>query len=400
MTTRLCVLLLSLFTAAGLHHDSTRTIELQSNDTNSSATETKKTGCGHIPPRPHSSETHFIDILISSDKIDRRAKLYVPSGYQPDKKYPLVMSFHDFTSTASLQSSLDDFVTLADKEGFLVVYPEGLDDVPEGWNKEPPVFYPAASWQSWNGAGSTGSPGREGPICNASAAQHDEYPCYNSCGKCADTCWWATCTDDVSFVNNLLDTLEKQLCVNTNHVYAVGNGNGGKLIYELGSHKDVAHRFEAVAAVAGLPNVGFPRHTLPKEHVPRFLGIWGEYDKVVPPLPNRIGHPDNSVSLDEFYFLTAWKTTRAWLNAHGLKWNDTTKSAVHNLQGSFGVPDCTSMSEGLPVRVANCIWQGEHAWPRFATRHIWNFLHHGAISNSKFPAPSSKPGSGLGPREP
>lgn len=61
-----------------------------------------------------------------------------------------------------------------------------------------PLGYSDNLWPSWNGGGTTGSPGGIGPTCYDPQGEFDY--CYASCGACADTCWWTTCEDSVAQV--------------------------------------------------------------------------------------------------------------------------------------------------------------------------------------------------------
>ena len=45
-----------------------------------------------------------------------------------DRPYPIAFSFHGFNSNAEQQERLSRFSVLADREGFIAVYPEGLDE--------------------------------------------------------------------------------------------------------------------------------------------------------------------------------------------------------------------------------------------------------------------------------
>lgn len=313
----------------------------------------------------------------------RKAKMFIPSGYEPNKPYPLLLSFHDFTSSADLQAALDTFIEVAEREKFLVVYPEGIEDIPSDWNKTVPMDYAGFAWKSWNAAGSTGSPGVSGHTCNVSMNK-DKYPCYVSCGVCNDSCWWTTCTDDVGFVGDLLNTLERSVCVDKKRIYGVGFGNGGKLMYELGTHAKTAKRFEALVSVAGLPNTGFPKNTPPTRDTPRFLGIWGIYDTVVPAFSNLVGSPNEAVSSENFYYLTVSSTLDIWSNAFGKSWNlyvgpmNSSMATMH----SIGMPKCMAMGHKggeRMTRLAACLWEGKHEWPHFATRYIWRFLRSGKL---------------------
>ena len=57
----------------------------------------------------------------------RNYRLHLPEGYDQNKKYPLIFSFHGLNSNAEQQEILSRFSTLADSEDFVVVYPDGLE---------------------------------------------------------------------------------------------------------------------------------------------------------------------------------------------------------------------------------------------------------------------------------
>jgi len=63
---------------------------------------------------------------------ERTYYLHVPVGLAVDKPVPLVLVFHGGGGTAlGMERYLARFSNLADKEGFLVAYPEGVD---KNWN--------------------------------------------------------------------------------------------------------------------------------------------------------------------------------------------------------------------------------------------------------------------------
>lgn len=134
---------------------------------------------------------------------ERSYLLHIPSGYDPSKRYPLVLSFHGFTSNSEDQSTLTRFGKLADSEGFIVVFPQGL---------AVPPFPPR-----WN-AGIT-------PFMEEDSA------------------------DDVGFVKALLDDLEATLCVDTYRIYANGFSNGAGFVHRLAC--ELSDRITAIGGVSG-----------------------------------------------------------------------------------------------------------------------------------------------------
>ena len=127
---------------------------------------------------------------------------------------------------AESQYAEDRLGDLLPASGWAVVYLEGEKDVPSAWLAD------GSDWRSWNGAGTTGSPGALGATCSASAAR---VPCYESCGTCTDRCWWTTCRDDVAFVASVMASLP---CAT--RFAATGFSNGAIFLYELSSRPETA----------------------------------------------------------------------------------------------------------------------------------------------------------------
>jgi len=163
---------------------------------------------------------------IVSSGIDRTANVHVPANYDPTKPTPVVLNFHGFTSNAAEEALLSGMNDKADKEGFVVVYPEGLNS-------------------SWNA----------GACCGVSAQSG---------------------VADVQFVSDLIDSLEVQICVDAKRVFATGMSNGGFLSHRLGC--ELSDRIAAIAPVAGV--LGIPQCD-PKRAVP-VMHFHGTLDPLVP----------------------------------------------------------------------------------------------------------------------
>ena len=71
--------------------------------------------------------------LVSSGG-QREYLLYVPTSYDPtnSKAVPLVIDIHGFVQWSANQAEVSQWNQLAEEEGFIVVYPSGLD-VPKRW---------------------------------------------------------------------------------------------------------------------------------------------------------------------------------------------------------------------------------------------------------------------------
>lgn len=162
---------------------------------------------------------------LAFDGAERRYLLHLPPQYDGTVRLPVVFDFHGYGSAAALQLAYSDIVPLADREGFVVVAPEGQG--------RPPRF----------------------TLLGATATE----------------------TDDVAFTVALLDDLSTRLCLEPSRVYATGMSNGGALSSVLACR--AADRFAATAAVAAL--VHLPACAEADRPVP-FLAMMGTDDPVVP----------------------------------------------------------------------------------------------------------------------
>ena len=128
----------------------------------------------------------------------RSYRVYIPPSYSDDgDPFPLVVVMHGAGGTGADTEAFTGFNDLADQENFIAVYPDGLNHV---WND-----------------------GRSGD------------PRINN-------------VDDVHFLDNLVQYMEKMLHIDANRVYAAGYSMGGMMAYRLACA--LPDRFAAVASVA------------------------------------------------------------------------------------------------------------------------------------------------------
>lgn len=154
-------------------------------------------GCGRTT-YPNGAST---EASIEHDGVTRTFRVHVPPSYDADAPTPLVLMFHGgFGSGRQLENG-SGMSVVADREGFLAVYPDGTGAV-----------------RTWNGGG----------CCNPAAREN---------------------VDDVGFVDALLDHLESELCVDRARVFSSGMSNGGILSHRLAC--ELSDRIAAIAPVAG-----------------------------------------------------------------------------------------------------------------------------------------------------
>ena len=156
--------------------------------------------------------------------------VHVPKGYSGSQTYPVVFAFHGLSDNAAKMEAMTGFDALADKEGFLGVYPDGLTDFTGG---------------SWNAG--------------------------NCCGA-AKTAY----ADDVGFTLAILADLNTHFCTDAKRVFATGFSNGAYMVHRLACEK--ADVFAAIAPVSGEINIGA---CMPSRAI-SVLEFHGTSDPVVP----------------------------------------------------------------------------------------------------------------------
>ncbi len=164
--------------------------------------------------------THTLQLTHAG--LARKALVHVPRGVDPAQPVPLLLAFHGGGGHAEFMA--DDarygLVSLAEREGVVVVFPNGYSRLPGG------------RFATWN-AGSC-------------------------CGEARDRG-----VDDVGFVRALVAHLKTRLNVDARRIHATGMSNGGMLAHRLAC--EAADLFTAVAAVAGTDGTA---HCAPARPVP------------------------------------------------------------------------------------------------------------------------------------
>ena len=164
--------------------------------------------------------------MISSG-LKREYLLYVPKSYDRTKPTPLVISMHGAAGWPAQQMEVSGWNRVADAEGFIVVYPSGLESVgPRVWHV-----------------------GREGGL-----------------------------PADVRFISDLIDKLETEYNIDRNRIYANGLSNGGGMSFVLSC--TMSDRIAAVGMVAAAQTLPFSWCT--DSHPIPMIAFHGTADPQVP----------------------------------------------------------------------------------------------------------------------
>ena len=182
---------------------------------------------------------------LVSGGLTRSYILHVPPGYSGASAVPLVLDFHGLSATAAIQAGLSGFRGLSDTFGFLVAWPQGVNN-------------------AWNGG-----------ICCASNGP-----------------------DDVAFIRELVAQLKLDGNVDASRVYVTGLSNGGAMTQRLAC--EAADVFAAAAPMAFPISVSPPASCNPSRRIPVFT-FMGLTDMLVP--YNGGAFPSAQATLDH------WRST-------------------------------------------------------------------------------------------
>jgi polyhydroxybutyrate depolymerase len=257
---------------------------------------------------------------LRRDGLDRTFTVRIPRGADSARTMPLVIVLHGRGGSGSGLMDYAGFAAQADREGYVLVAPDGTGD-PRGWNTR---FVP----------------GRE--------------------------------IDDVGFIGALVDTAIARYPVDRARIYVAGYSNGGALTHRVAS--DLSSRVAAAAVVAGiiggrLANGSIVRIEPPRAPVPMLI-VHADADDVVPydttSLPSHRGRP-----------LPARDAALFWARANEC---GTLTPRRDSLAAGRVLRETWDARCRAPV-VFLTLRGGDHSWPRTdrgsaidATNEIWEFF--------------------------
>ena len=249
--------------------------------------------------------------------------LYVPERYHPSVPAPLVISIHGYAEWPAHQMEISRWNELADQYGFLVVYPSGTR-FPLRWRTRAEV------------------------------------------GSAADP------MPDVTFIAELIDTLERDYNIDPKRIYANGLSNGGGMSFVLSC--ELSQRIAAVGLVAGAYLTPWEACN-PSRPVPAIL-FHGTADPIVP----YQGGPSRSFDLP-------FPVIPEWVNALARhRGCNSTPRELQPLGRVRGVQytGCSADVVFYTIEGGGHTWPGGKAIPRWiagtttydidATRMMWDFF--------------------------
>jgi len=262
-------------------------------------------------PALYAQRTSFIH-----DGLKRNFKIYVPPDYEKSLQLPLVIALHGRGGNGESMILLTrkGFNKLADRDGFIVVYPDGID-------------------LNWND-------GRTDQEANDRAHREN--------------------IDDVGFISALIDTMISDYNIDPKRVYVTGMSNGAIMSYRLAC--ELTLKITAIAPVDG----NIPLMLLPECAPSGYISVMAINNTQDPLLPYdggdiygslRITYLGKVVSVDEsILFWVDWNkcsVNPVIIEEPDRDPNDGTKAtSSHYLNGMDGTEVILFSIEG-----------GGHTWP-------------------------------------
>jgi len=142
---------------------------------------------------------------LTHDGRERSYLLHIPPAYRSGKPLPLVIMLHGGGGNAENAARMTGLSSKADKEGFIVVYPNGTGQLKSGL-------------LTWNAG--------------------------HCCGYAFEKK-----VDDVGFIKTLIERLQRQFDIDSKRIYATGMSNGAMMAYQLGCK--LSDMIAAIALIAG-----------------------------------------------------------------------------------------------------------------------------------------------------
>lgn len=162
---------------------------------------------GTIKPAVATTASSDTRSMTTPDGRERTYNVYVPATLPKDQPVPLLVALHGGTGWGKQFERNSGFDGLAEANGFIVVYPDGIEIGPA---------FPMG--RVWNG----------GDCCRPASTQN---------------------VDDVGFISQIIDQLEASYPIDAKRVYAAGHSNGGIMAYRLAC--ELADKIVGIGLQAG-----------------------------------------------------------------------------------------------------------------------------------------------------
>lgn len=245
--------------------------------------------------------------LITVDGRSREYIVYLPTAYNKATSLPLLFALHGGSGTDSGMINLADFRALAERDKFIIVYPQGTD---KNWNDGRPT-----------------TPNQNG-------------------------------VNDVNFINSLITNLSGRYPIDSKRIFVTGISNGGFMSSRLGC--ELSGRFAAFASVAASIEKNTIYAGCSPANAVSAMYIQGTVDPLVPFLGGTMTGGAGGVIASHTEAILKWvgnngcSTTPVTTNMPDLSTTDGTTSVRRDFSGG----------RNNSAVVSIVVTGGGHTWPQ------------------------------------
>ena len=245
-----------------------------------------------------------VERSIRMSGFTRTYIVHFPAGRPASRPLPLVVVFHGGGGNARNAARMTGMSARADREGFIVAYPNGTGPFQNG----------LLTWNTW--------------VCCGTAHQLH--------------------VDDVAFVRAMVQAIASEYLVDRKRIYATGMSNGGMMAYRVGC--EAADVFAAIAPVAGALDTDACSPSGPVSVV-AFHGTADQHIRYEGGAPTAAFDRSPRVDKPVSYAMTFW----AWRN-------NCTPPPARERKGSVVHETYACKAPGAGLELYTIEGQG-HAWP-------------------------------------
>jgi polyhydroxybutyrate depolymerase len=262
-----------------------------------------------VPPAP-TLQPGDSERTLTVDGQERTYLLHIPPGLDKGHPVSVVLIFHELEASAEDASLLTHFDDIADKNGFIVGYPNGLGG-------------------SWNAGG-----------CCRYAVEKN--------------------IDEIAFVRQILSDLGTIASLDPKRVYAAGFSNGGMLSYRLAC--EMSDTFAAIASVSGDL---FYNPCQPQQSV-SVIQVHGLADTIVPYNGGKGTYLPNVIFPPVEQGITTWVQLDGCTGSPQVEKQDI---ITHTVYSSCNAGAAVEL---YAIEVGRHEWPSKYVWP--ASQAIWDFF--------------------------
>jgi poly(3-hydroxybutyrate) depolymerase len=196
--------------------------------------------------------------------FNRTFEYYIPSSYNESEQIPLLFSFCGLGSNGSQQRDLSKFDVLAERAGFIAVFPDATNLTSDD-----------PGWSEWSACMDTHN-WSFNPLPGSSIM----WNCGVINGTPIAPLQYCAGVDDAGFVADMVNWFEDNYAINASRIYATGMSNGAMFSYFLAFN--LTGTFAAIAPVTGPMdyNLGWNATTIPAPTT--VIAIRSPTDPIIP----------------------------------------------------------------------------------------------------------------------